>query len=234
MSDTAPTFAGWYPDPNTGGTRYWDGSRWTGDARPPRKSFAAAANHRDEGRGILGFGAMFLFASLFARQLNDGSVSTFGLFLVFFALGATGIAAGVYMTRGQGPTTEAIEKRLADEVKAAKTKRRTANIAGAAAALGRFGRQQASTPPTGNEAAVAAQLNAITDPLTAKALQNLQNLLYTRTITNEEYAAAKDKLFGTAALADQFGQIEKLAELHKAGILGDVEFAAAKARVLGL
>ncbi|RQP11460.1 MAG: DUF2510 domain-containing protein [Microbacteriaceae bacterium] len=33
MSSAQPTVAGWYPDPETGGTRYWDGSRWTGDVR---------------------------------------------------------------------------------------------------------------------------------------------------------------------------------------------------------
>lgn len=26
-----PTAEGWYRDPATGGTRYWDGSRWSGD-----------------------------------------------------------------------------------------------------------------------------------------------------------------------------------------------------------
>ncbi len=33
---------------------------------------------------------------------------------------------------------------------------------------------------------------------------------------------------------DSFSQIEKLAELHEAGILGDVEFASAKAKALGI
>jgi hypothetical protein len=41
-------------------------------------------------------------------------------------------------------------------------------------------------------------------------------------------------LLGTPAPTDSFAQIEKLAELHQAGILGDVEFAAAKAKALGL
>jgi hypothetical protein len=46
MSSQVPTFAGWYPDSETGGTKYWDGSRWTGDRRPRRRQFAAAASHR--------------------------------------------------------------------------------------------------------------------------------------------------------------------------------------------
>lgn len=57
---------------------------------------------------------------------------------------------------------------------------------------------------------------------------------FTRAITDEEYEAAKKKLSGVQTLDDSFAQIAKLAELHEAGVLGDVEFAAAKARVLGL
>jgi hypothetical protein len=108
MSDPVPTFDGWYPDPETGGTKYWEGSRWTGDKRPPRKEFAAAAGYREQGIAAGGFGVFFLVMSLFARQLNDGSVSTVGLFFVFFVLGLAGATGGVYLFRGQGPTTEAI------------------------------------------------------------------------------------------------------------------------------
>jgi hypothetical protein len=46
MSGPAPTFAGSYPDPESGGTKFWDGSRWTGDSRPRRKPFAAPASYR--------------------------------------------------------------------------------------------------------------------------------------------------------------------------------------------
>src|SRR5690349_14657077 len=44
-----PTFAGWYPDPSTRGTAYWDGSRWTGDSRPRRRKCAAASKHDGPG-----------------------------------------------------------------------------------------------------------------------------------------------------------------------------------------
>ena len=46
------------------------------------------------------------------------------------------------------------------------------------------------------DAAHAAQVNAIANPETAQALQNLHNLLYTRIITQAEYDAAKARLLG--------------------------------------
>lgn len=98
--------------------------------------------------------------------------------------------------------------------------------------LGRRQSPQSTTPPSGDTSAVA-QINAIADPQTAKALQNLQKLLYTQELTEDEYQAAKDRLFRPQARTDSFAQIEKLAELHRAGILGDIEFSAAKAKVLG-
>lgn len=40
------------------------------------------------------------------------------------------------------------------------------------------------------------KINALARPETAKALQNLQNLLYTQALTDAEFQAAKDKLLG--------------------------------------
>lgn len=229
---TRPTFAGWYPDPDTGGTKYWDGSRWTGDTRPRRRPFAPAAAHRDVGFGLAGLGALFVVMSLFASRLNDGSVSTVGLFLVLFLVGAAAIAAGVYLLRGRGPTTEAVEARLAEAHRVAKKKRRAANLSGLATAV--FGGRVRRDAAPGPDAVEAARISAIADPEAAQALQNLQDLLYTRAISDEEYQAAKDRLLGARALPDSVTQIEKLAELHQNGILGDIEFTAAKSRALRL
>ncbi|RQP11461.1 MAG: SHOCT domain-containing protein [Microbacteriaceae bacterium] len=137
----------------------------------------------------------------------------------------------VYMLRGRGPTTADVETRLAAERKEAKAKRRKANFWGVVAGAERLIRPRASGTPS-SESAAAAQVDALSDPQTAKALQELQKLLYTLAITDQEFAAAKQKLVGDPG--DDFAQIRKLAELHEAGILGDVEFAAAKARALGL
>jgi hypothetical protein len=234
MSTPVHTFAGWYPDADTGGTRYWDGSRWTGDTRPRRKLFAASAGSRRTGLGLLTYGGVFVVASFFASDLNDGSVSTVGLFFGLFGIGLACAVTAVYLLRGQGPTTQAIEARLSEERQAAKGRRRAANVAGFAANLGRIVQPKAPAAPTSNDSAAVAQINAIANPETARALQNLQNLLYTQAITDEEYQTAKNKLLGPQTPTDPFAQIRMLAELHQAGILGDVEFAAAKAKALGL
>jgi len=227
-----PTFAGWYPDADTGGTKYWDGKRWTGDTRPRRKPFAAASRPDDWGLFFLGLSVPAL--PLFAFFFPDESVEEPLLWLLIgIVLLLAYLAYGLYLFRGQGPSTRSVEARLAKDRKEAKAKRRTANLASLAANLGRRGRPQQPATAT-NDTAAAAQIDAIARPETAKALQSLQSLLYTRAITDEEYEAAKEKLFGASVLDDSLAQVAKLAELHEAGVLGDVEFAAAKARVLGL
>jgi DNA uptake protein ComE-like DNA-binding protein len=50
--------------------------------------------------------------------------------------------------------------------------------------------------PAHNDAAAAAQIQALANPQTAKALQNLQDLLATNVLTLAEFHAAKDKLLG--------------------------------------
>ena len=104
-----PTFAGWYPDERSGGTAYWDGSRWTGDTRPRRRRFAAAS--RQDGPG---FALAFLFAVgvaglSYGGYAEEGSAN----YLWFGGLGLASIAlAVIYLLRGRGPSTEAIERRL--------------------------------------------------------------------------------------------------------------------------
>lgn len=225
---TVPTFAGWYPDPDTGGTKYWDGSRWTGDTRPPRRPFAAEARE-DVGWLVVMSGACFVL--LIIMGVFEGEITPIAALasVPLICVAAGGI--GAYLLRGQGPTTQDVEARLAEEHKAAQKKRRAANFASFATRLVGV---RPSAAPAGGDMAEAARVNALADPETARALQNLQNLVYTRTITDKEYQAAKDKLLPAQSFTASLAQIEKLAELHRAGILGDVEFAAAKRRALGL
>lgn len=87
------------------------------------------------------------------------------------------------------------------------------------------------------DTATTAQIQAMTQPETSQSLQRLQHLLYTRAITDAEYQRAKDKLFLShteQSQRDAAAQLQQLAELHEAGILTDVEFTAAKLKVLGL
>ena len=235
MTDAAPRSPGWYPDPATGGTRYSDGKRWTGDLRPPRRPFAAASANPSAAWGILIGGGCFLaFGFLGFTEEGTSILEKIGLYLVCLLAFAVALVAGIWLLRGQGPTTEEVKARLAAEEKDAKAKRRAANIASIGASLGRLGRSHAPSVEPRPDAVEAAQIEAITRPDTARALQNLQHLLYTRTITEAEYQAAKDKLFAPQERSDVFDQMAKLTELHRAGVLGDVEFAAAKARLLGL
>ncbi len=152
--------------------------------------------------------------------------------LVAVLTALSGGVVGIYLLRGRGPSTQSVEARLAQERKQAKAKRRAANIAGFAAGVGGIFRPRVES--VAGESAAVAQIKAVSNPETAQALQNLEKLLYTKAITDTEYQAAKDKLLGTVPGDDSFAQIRKLAELHEAGILGDIEFAAAKARALGI
>ncbi len=239
MSTPVPTVAGWYPDPATGGTRYSDGSRWTGDTRPRRRTFAAAATHRGWGIGLIIFGVLSVLSSpgQFSQPEGTSSMSPVGAFFSSILLGVAVAAFGVYLIRGQGPTTKAVEERLAARRNAADAiERKVASTRqGPQAGLGDLTVNVAA--PMQTDAAAVAQINALANPETAKALQNLQNLLYTQAISEEEYQAAKDRLLGAAsapAQTDAFARVTRLAELHQAGILSDYEFAAAKARALGI
>jgi hypothetical protein len=108
-------------------------------------------------------------------------------------IGLAAIAVGLYLFRGQGPSTKSVaaraqSDRLSDAVRTSARPRATPgatpsitiNVGGASAP----------------ETQAAAQVKALADPETAKALLNLQNLLYTHTITDAEFEAAKKKLLG--------------------------------------
>lgn len=227
MHSPTPLIPGWYPDPDTGGTRYWEGSRWSGAVRPRRRPFAAEANYGWEPHYFtIGIGGAF-------GVLCMGAAFEHGFALGWFLLGAMCLVAAptvsIYYLRGQGPTTASVEEAL-------EARRKSADKAAKQAAkLQRRGRPLIDIDVQAPDVAGAAQIQAIAHPETARALQNLQNLLYTHAISESEYQAAKDRLFGARpATADSFAQITKLVELHQVGVLSDLEFAAAKARALGL
>lgn len=188
------------------------------------------------------------------RILIAGMIGAFGLLLLMggstsgetnlltILLGVALMAAAVYVFRGKGAaasidTWEAVQdkrredaNRRVEEQKAQRRKERTDFVATI------LGRAPVKTTAD-NDSLAAAQVNAIANPETAKAIQNLQNLLYTQAITEEEFQAAKNRLLrssGARTEMDATAQITKLAELHEAGVLSDAEFNAAKLRALGL
>lgn len=170
---------GWYPDPQTGGTQYWDGRRWTGDLRPPRKRFAAQSSHRISGIILTVFGGMMLLGTM--AMLGNPEMYPTANPLVQVPIGVGVLAGGIYLLRGQGPSTRSAAAHAAEL-------RREAAFAPSAVVE--------TVPRPTSDAVRAAQIQALADPDTAQALQNLQNLLYTHAITEAEYQAAKDKLLG--------------------------------------
>ena len=109
-------------------------------------------------------------------------------------LSAALVVWGVYLLRGQGPTTKAVLERIRRE-------RLASDAYGTPPAHSHFEAVPAfnsasNTDQTAAATITAAQIQAISNPETARALQNLQALLYTRTISPEEFQRAKNKLLG--------------------------------------
>jgi hypothetical protein len=120
------------------------------------------------------------------------SMSPIGGFFFSLVLGLATAGLGVYLFRGQGPTTKDVLARITAERQAANLRRVTQHRPQQSAVVVNVGTQ------TSNDATTAAQISAIASPQTAQALQNLQNLLYTQAITDAEFQSAKDKLLGDA------------------------------------
>lgn len=186
---------GWYPDESTGGTRFWDGRQWTSDTRPPRKAFAAESSHRGAGLTLMVIGVLCVLSS--PAQFGQTSVETttppIVAFLFSIVLGIGLAAWGVYLFRGDGIATKTVLARLEAE-RVSQAVRATMPAPPQAAAQTIQINVAAPVAQTGG--VEEAQIKALSNPETAKAIQNLQNLLYTRAITDEEYEAAKRKLLG--------------------------------------
>lgn len=233
MSGPSPGLAGWFADEQTGGTKYWDGWRWTGDSRPPRRRFAARSSRPIIGSVMAVYGVFYTFGSFGAAVLGDGFLAGLQLFAVNFVLGLALLTGALYLLRGRGVSTRKVRARLAAQSLEAQSRRQQAAQASALSNRG-DGAPHGTVRPSADQTLAIAQVSAISKPATVRALQNLHTLLYTHAITEAEYQAAKAKVLGTQAPEDPYSQIQRLAELHASGILGDYEFAAAKARILGL
>lgn len=192
-----PTSPGWYPEEASGGTRYWDGHRWTGDTRPQRRTFAAKSSSGVWGIALTIAGALFLVACVRgAGQLQtETSAESIAGFVSSVLIGLALVIGGVYLLRGQGPSTRSVLVRLRHEQLAHAARNAPPPPLPQSASQTIQINIGSSSPDT---SAAAAQIQAIANPETAKALQNLQNLLYTRVITDEEFQAAKNKLLGNS------------------------------------
>lgn len=185
---------GWHPDPATGGTRYWNGARWLA-SRPKRRPFAAAGAHKGWGIGLLAFGVLAAVTSpgqIFSDEAGDTLLERTGSFLGVLLMGFVCTAVGLYLFRGQGPTNKAVQELAAQVAASERSMAHRDRARSVAPTPVPSSRTQPST-----DAALVAQINAISKPETAQALQNLHNLLYTRVITEAEFRAAKDRLLGS-------------------------------------
>ena len=113
-------------------------------------------------------------------------------------LSAVLVAWGIYLLRGQGSTTKAVLERIRREQLASDAYGTPPahSYFETAPAFNSASNSNATTDQTAAATITAAQIQAISNPETARALQNLQALLYTRTISPEEFQRAKNKLLG--------------------------------------
>jgi hypothetical protein len=174
--------------------------------------------------GMIGF---LLLMLCFVPDEEIGVVGRVGLFF----LGVGLIAAALYVAFGSAKVLKNWDHKIALE-----EQRREARRAQGLKGL-LFGYAGISRRGAGAASVSAAQIRAVSNPETARSLQELQKLLYTQAISDHEFQAAKDKLLRSEearAQDDALAQLQKLIELREAGVLNDVEFAAAKFKVLGL
>lgn len=106
---STPTLAGWYPDPETGGTVYWDGSRWTDHTRPRRRLFAARSRDRTMIPIIMLGAGSYGYICIIAAYEGDFSR---GWFAVGVATPVAALLYSVYLFRGRGPTTQQVRTHL--------------------------------------------------------------------------------------------------------------------------
>lgn len=112
MNHSELRLEGWYPDETNGGTRYWDGQRWTSAWRPPRRTFAAKAKHTGWGIALSIYGGLYTIMFLFGSGVFFRSWSGVGSFLFGLAFHVGILLLGIYLLRGQGPTTKAVLAQL--------------------------------------------------------------------------------------------------------------------------
>lgn len=175
--------------------------------------------------GVMG---VLLLLNCFVQEM--GVMARIGLLLLSVGL----IFAALYLAFGKAKALKTWDHKVALEQQRREA-RRAQGLKGLL--FGYAGSRNGSHRSAGAAAVSAAQINAVSDPETARSLQEFQKLLYTQAITDGEFQAAKDKLLRSEAARaqdDAFEQLQKLIELHEAGILNDVEFAAAKFKVLEL
>lgn len=213
--------AGWYDD-GSGKQRWWDGNQWADRFQDggqdalgnPVLSFVSQIEGKDS--------VVSVFSDRMEWAKKSGGVSagkiTAGIFTGGLSLAATGFGKGSY---GAKKTTDLSILHLSAVTGIASVrdgKRVIVTVSTPSMAL------PLSLPKREAEQ-VAKTLNQLVSA--AKTASS------TPTVTVQVSAPVSPEAPSTAA-ADAVSQLMSLAELHKQGILSDDEFAAAKAKALGL
>lgn len=194
---------GWYPDGVPGQRRFWDGTRWTDDVRPMRSRFAIALRVVF-GTILAALGVAVTVVALLGPQENSEFAGA--VLIILLAIGLGLLVSGILLLRVLGPmqmTARArrrmerarLEEQRQEEEQREEEQRREEAAHSSATVVALPVVLQLGINVE-NDAAEVAQIEAIANPETARALLNLQNLLYTHTITEAEFEAAKRKLFG--------------------------------------
>lgn len=174
MSEKAVTSEGWYPHPEKGGTRYWDGKEWTGDWRPPRRKFAAAAAE-PELRNLIFLIAVLLVSLLIAAYMREGDIK---ILVAAILLSVVAGGAVIYLARGRGPSTQQVKTRLLIGTSAPPRRRGVMeNLFG----FGRRTEQEVQDPSLSNN---AAELQ----------LQQLRDLHSAGVLSEAEFAEATERV----------------------------------------
>lgn len=146
-----------------------------------------------------------------ANQVAERSTGWGWFVILGLLVGIVGTAVGIYFLRGQGPTTDEVEYRLARE----------------RAGRAEDDRQAAQLNPAAESR--AAQVRATADPDTLQSVNTLQKLFDAHVMTKSEHETAMEKLIGASLSA----QLAQLNEQYGEGRLSEVQRAAAIQRLIG-
>lgn len=213
------TQAGWYDD-GSGRQRWWDGSQWTDQFQDGGQEVADDPVLTFESEISGDRSTVEVFRDRIEWAKRSGGISagkiTAGIFTAGMSLAATGVGKGSY-TGKKSTDLSVIHLSTVTGISSVKDgKRVLVTVSTPSMAL-------PLDLPKKEAEQVARTLNNLVTA--ARAPQQAQAV----TVQVAAPAAAQ-----STAPVDATAQLQRLAELHQQGILSDDEFAAAKAKALGL
>lgn len=214
--------AGWYDD-GSGRQRWWDGVQWTDSYQDAHQSVEEQPVLTFVSR-ISGEDSMvFVYSDRMEWEKKSGGVSagkiTAGIFTAGLSLAATGVGKDGYSAK-KSTNVSILHLNSVTGISSAKD--------------GKYVVVTVSTPSM----ALPLSLPKKEAEQVARTLNNLvtaaRNQPVAPAVNVQMAMPAAAQVAPAAAPLDPTAQLQKLAELHQQGILDDQEFAAAKAKALGI